>query len=154
MIERKVLGYLEESERLTVRVGEKAVPARPHLLFPLSQPEGALVLLDDDGNELAHFNALDELSTEERRLVERELSFEHFVPRLLSVERVSSFDFPAIWQVTTDRGATELSLRGVDSIRRLGRFSLLLIDDSGLEVRAPAWNLLDVRTRKTLERFL
>jgi len=123
-------------------------------LFPLTRPEGPFSLVDEEGREHAFFAGLIALDAEARELVRAELGLELFLPKISAVFSVSSFEFPSRWRVRTERGDVELKLRSEDCFRRLGRFSLLIHDDLGLEVLVSDWNQLDKVSRQILERFL
>jgi hypothetical protein len=110
--------------------------------------------VDLEGRELGYFSSPDAFAPEDRALVEEELRCQLFLPEIQEVLQVSDFDFPSTWRVRTDRGLTELRLPSEDCFRRLGRYSLLIRDQAGLEFRIALWNSLDKRTRKILERFL
>lgn len=122
--------------------------------FPLSAPRQMLSLIDDNGQEFALIEDLDDLEARAREVIEHELERASFAPEVRAIVAVSTPDWPSVWTVETDRGRTELSLSGEECLRRLGRFSLLIQEDSGLEFRIPDWGRLDRRTRRFLERFL
>jgi hypothetical protein len=139
---------------LLVDAAGSPVPAKVVALFPLSAPAGPFALVDSEGRELAYVPNLAFLGPEDRALLREELACHLFLPQIKEVLLVSDFDFPSTWQVLTDHGPTELRLPSEDCFRRLGRYSLLIREQSGLEFRVADWNSLDKRTRKILERFL
>jgi hypothetical protein len=120
----------------------------------LTSPDGPFSIVDLEGHELAYVPHWGALGAEERAVSEAELRCQLFLPQIREVLHVSDFDFPSTWRVRTDHGATELRLPSEDCFRRLGRYSLLVREQSGLEFRVADWNSLDKRTRKILERFL
>jgi hypothetical protein len=144
------------SERLVfASPSGESVLVRVVPLFPLTEPLGPFVLLGPEEREVAYFGHLGQIEDEsQRKLVEGELSLQLFLPQITSVLHVSTYDFPSVWVVRTDRGQTNLELASEDCFRRLGRYSLLIREQSGLEFRVADWNSLDKRTRKILERFL
>jgi hypothetical protein len=67
---------------------------------------------------------------------------------------VSSFSSPSTWDVETDRGETQIVLRGEEYIRRLGAGALLITDLVGIQFLVPNLQSLDRRSRQLLDRFL
>ncbi len=67
---------------------------------------------------------------------------------------VSSFACPSTWQVATDRGAAELTLKGEEDIRRLSPSRLLIADANGIQFLIRDLARLDRHSRKLLDRFL
>ena len=68
---------------------------------------------------------------------------------------VSSFSTPSVWQIETDRGDTQLTLKAEEDIRRLaGRTRLLIASGEGVQYRIADTEALDRTSRRLLERFL
>jgi hypothetical protein len=130
---------------------EGVVPVRA---FPLTDPGEGLALVGTDGRELAWVDRLAELPVEQRRLIEEELANREFMPEILRIAGVSSFATPSTWQVVTDRGDTELVLKGEEDIRRLGRAALVVADSNGLHYLIRDAQALDKASRRILDRFL
>ena len=61
---------------------------------------------------------------------------------------------PCTWGVVTDRGATAFVLKGEEDIRRLGRDTLLISDNHGIQYLIRDLSALDRKSRKLLDRFL
>lgn len=144
----------DHSGRLALHTAEGLTRLRVVPLFPLTRPEGPFSLVDDEGREQAFYSGLSDLPSECLELVRAELRWELFRPKISAVLSVSSFDFPSRWRVRTERGDVELKLASEDCFRRLGRFSLLIHDDLGLEVLVSDYSQLDKTSRQILERFL
>jgi hypothetical protein len=111
-------------------------------------------LLDSDGHEIVAIEALDHLGPENRALVEEQLRRREFMPRILSLQSVSSFITPSSWSVVTDRGPTTFILAGEEFIRRLPGGDLLISDALGLHYLVREPKRLDRASRKLLDRFL
>jgi len=124
---------------------EGVVPVRA---FPISAPEEGVSLLGDDGHELRWIGRLGDVPEAARALIEAELAQREFMPEIMHIKQVSSFATPSKWQVTTDRGDTELLLKAEDHIRRLTSTMLLITDGYGVPF------LMDHHSRKLLDRFL
>jgi hypothetical protein len=132
-------------------VSEGIVPVRA---FPISAPDEGVALVSTDGREVAWLDRVADLPDELRGLVEAELASREFMPEVRRIAGVSSFATPSTWQVETDRGATQLVLKGEEDIRRLGRTALLIADANGIQFLVRDIQALDRASRKLLDRFL
>ena len=132
-------------------VHEGIVPVRA---FPVSAPAVGVALVSGDGRELAWVDTLDELPAVIRTLVEEELANNEFMPEIRRICGVSSFATPSTWRVETDRGDTDLVLKGEEDIRRLGGDALLVVDRHGIQFLIRDLQALDRASRRILDRFL
>jgi len=130
---------------------EGVVPVRA---FPISAPDAGLSLLGEDGHELRWISRLSDVPEDARVLLESELTQREFMPEIIRIKQVSSFATPSKWQVSTNRGDTELLLKAEDHIRRLSHISLLITDGHGVSFLIRDIEALDKHSRKLLERFL
>ncbi len=126
----------------------------PVRAFPISAPEEGLSLLGEDGHELRWINRLSDLPEDARLLIETELAQREFMPEITRIMQVSSFATPSKWQVSTDRGDTELLLKAEDHIRRLTHTTLLITDGHGVSFLIRDIDAMDHHSRKLLDRFL
>jgi hypothetical protein len=132
-------------------VAEGVVPVRA---FPISAADEGVSLVSTDGSEVAWFDRVADLPEAVRSLVEAELASREFMPEIKGIASVSSFATPSTWQVDTDRGPTQLVLKGEEDIRRLGRTALLIADANGIQFLVRDIQALDRASRKLLDRFL
>lgn len=132
-------------------VAEGVVPVRA---FPISAADEGVSLVSQDGKEVAWFDRVADLPDQVRGLVEAELASREFMPEVKRIAGVSSFATPSTWRVETDRGATQLVLKGEEDIRRLGRTALLIADANGIQFLVRDIQSLDRASRKLLDRFL
>ncbi len=132
-------------------VSEGVVPIRA---FPISAADEGVALVSTDGKEVAWLDRVADLPAGPRGLVEAELASREFMPEINRIASVSSFATPSTWQVETDRGATQLVLKGEEDIRRLGRTALLIADANGIQFLVRDIQALDRASRKLLDRFL
>jgi hypothetical protein len=132
-------------------IHEGIVPVRA---FPISAPEEGVSLLGDDGHELRWIGRLSDVPEAARVLIEAELALREFMPEITRINQVSSFATPSKWQVSTDRGDTELLLKAEDHIRRLTHTTLLITDGHGVSFLVRDLGVLDQHSRKILDRFL
>jgi hypothetical protein len=130
---------------------EAVVPVRA---FPIGAPDEGIALVSGEGHELAWIDRLDALPAEVAALVREELESREFVPEIRRIRGVSSFACPSTWDVDTDRGEAQLTLKGEEDIRRLGREKLLIADLHGIQYLIRDLAALDRGSRKILDRFL
>lgn len=122
--------------------------------FPISDPQGGVSLMDQDGKELAWVDDAHSLSEKSRGLILEQLALTEFMPEILKIERVSTFATPSIWSLQTNRGKTKLKLKGEDDIRRITKETLLITDANGIQFLIRDLGSLDKPSRKILDRFL
>jgi len=123
--------------------------------FPLTAPDEDIALVGGDGHELAFVNRLDALDEPNQRALREALAEREFMPVIERIRSVSTFATPSVWQVETDRGATELVLKVEEDIRRLpGAKRLLVTSGSGVVFEIRNRNALDRASQRLLERFL
>ena len=127
------------------------VPVRA---FPISAPEEGLALLSADGQALAWVTHLDALNAGQRVLVEEDLARREFTPEIRVIHSVSTFATPSTWRISTDRGETDLVLKGEEDIRRLAPSGLLVADHHGVQYLIRDVQALDRTSRRLLDRFL
>ena len=134
--------------------GEPSAGVVPVRAFPISEPNRGIALVDRDGHELLWIDDLAVLPEAARGLIEEELASRDFMPEILRLRAVSSFATPSTWQVDTDRGETQLVLKGEEDIRRLPQGMLLIADSHGIQFLIRDAQALDRGSRKLLDRFL
>jgi uncharacterized protein DUF1854 len=126
----------------------------PVRAFPISAPDDGLSLFDANGHEVAWIENLSNLPNEIKQLITEELALREFMPTINRILHVNSFATPSTWQLETDRGNTELTLKAEDSIRRLTPTKMLITDSHGMHFLIPNVDALDQQSRKLLDRFL
>lgn len=147
---RNNLGHLV----LTTQDGQTHDDIVPVRAFPIAAPDEGIALVGLDGHELAWVDRLQDLPGDLRGLIEQELASREFMPGIRRIEQVSTFATPSTWQVETDRGDTELTLKGEEDIRRLPGGVLLIADSHGVQFLIRDLSSLDRHSRKLLDRFL
>ena len=140
---------------LVAGAGADPEPVTPVRAFPLSAPHEGVSLIGSDGHERAWIGRLSELPASSRELIEASLCRVrvHATPASPR-QRSRRFSTPSTWSVETDRGPTELVLKGEEDIRRLADGRLLITDAQGLQFVVPDPLALDRASRRLLERFL
>ena len=130
---------------------EGVVPVRA---FPISAADDGVGMMSTDGKELAWIPRLDTLPAQTRELIEAELASREFMPEIRKILGVSTYATPSVWTVQTDRGQTDLVLRGEENIRRLTGTTLLISDSHGIHYLIRDQFALDKHSKKILDRFL
>lgn len=139
---------------LTAQNGDTHQGVIPVRAFPIAAPEEGIALINSEGHEVGWIERIAELPPAIGQLVEEELASREFVPEIEKIVDVSSFACPSTWQVLTNRGATELVLKGEEDIRRLSQTRLLIADSHGIQFLVRDLTRLDAPSRKFLDRFL
>jgi len=140
---------------LTLADGSEHAGVVPVRAFPIGAPGEGLSLLGQDGHERLWVERLADLPAALRTLIEEELAVREFAPEITRIVSVSGFATPSVWQIETDRGRTELTLKAEEDIRRLaGRTRLLIASAEGVQYRIADTGALDRHSRRLLERFL
>lgn len=134
-------------------VHEAITPVRA---FPIGAPDEGLSLVSAQGRELVWVPRLSALPPGVRTVLEEELANREFTPEIKRLLKVSTFSTPSTWDVETDRGATQLVLKGEEDIRRLpgGGSALLITSGHGIVFKVPNLLALDRHSKRLLERFL
>lgn len=139
---------------LTDENGERHEGVTPVRAFPIGDPDAGLSLVSSDGHEVGWADRLSELPAALRSLIEEDLAAREFVPEIEQILEVSGFICPSTWQVRTNRGQTELVLKGEEDIRRLSQTRLLIADSHGIQFLVRDLSQLDRHSKKLLDRFL
>jgi hypothetical protein len=139
---------------LTLAEGAQYVGVVVARAFPIAAPEQSISILSAEGKELAWVENLHDLPANEQELVSQALQGREFMPEILRLEGVNSFSTPSVWRVQTNRGSTQLVLKGEEDIRRLSATRLIVADAHGVQFLIRDLPSLDRHTRKLLDRFL
>jgi len=133
----------------TAHTGVVAVRA-----FPIQSPESGVSLMDAQGHELAWVDDLAALPEPNQSVLRRALQTREFMPEIVSIRSVSGFITPCTWFITTDRGDTELLLKGDEDIRRVAGNTLLITDSHGIHFLIRDLTKLSRDSRRLLDRFM
>ncbi|MCM5678069.1 DUF1854 domain-containing protein [Schlegelella sp. S2-27] len=150
IVERNAYGKLV----LVTGDGERHNGVTPVRAFPIAAPDEGVALVGTDGHELAWIDRLEDLPAQQQALLREALQTREFVPQIVRLRSVSSFSTPSTWDVDTDRGPTQLVLKGEEDIRRLPHGKLLIADAQGVHFLVPDLHALDRTSRRLLDRFL
>ena len=129
----------------------KVTVVRP---FPISAPSESVSILSEEGRELLWIERLADLPGPKQEILIEALTQREFMPEIQRLVDVSSYTTPSTWVVETDRGTTELILKGEEDIRRLNGHTLIISDAHGVQYLIRHLPSLDRMTRKQLDRFM
>ena len=139
---------------LTDAQGQAHVGVNAVRAFPISAADEGISLVDADGHELVWLSTLVGLPAAQSTLVREALTQREFMPTIERVTAVSSFVTPSVWSVVTDRGSTQLLLKGEENIRRIAEGVLLVSDAHGVQFLIRNPQDMDRESRRLLDRFL
>ncbi len=141
--------------RLLLTVNEGATHSvTPVRNFPITHPDRGISFMSLGGAEIAWLEDLNELPEAERDMVRQELANREFTPEILQLLSISRHATPSRWKIVTDRGETELVLKGEEDIRRLSARALLIADYQGVQYLVRDIDKLDRYSRRLLDYFL
>ena len=130
------------------------IPVTPVRAFPIAAPDDAIALVDNHGSERLWIEHLTDLTPDNAQRVRQTLASREMTPLILRINHVSRFATPSVWQIETNHGATELSLKTEDDIRPLPSGGYLVADTFGLQFKIPPRSQLDRQSQRYLARFL
>ncbi|MHB9107293.1 MAG: DUF1854 domain-containing protein [Armatimonadota bacterium] len=121
-------------------------------LFPLSDPECWLSVVDKDNKELGIIRELHGWPHEPLALIREELNRRYLVPQVLRIISCRDlFDFTT-WEMETDRGPIKFNVRRQqENIQRPLPHRVTLIDTEGNRYDIADINSLDEESRRMLE---
>ncbi|MGN6626025.1 MAG: DUF1854 domain-containing protein [Tepidisphaeraceae bacterium] len=98
--------------------------------FPWTRPDQFISIRTAGGKELALIDRLDDLSTEQRAIVDRWLAQNSFLPAIARVNSINMDFGYQQWDVVTDRGPANFRVQEREDVRFLsdGRFSVKDVD--------------------------
>lgn len=120
--------------------------------FPVSASNGPVVIVANDGSELAWIDPLSDLAPPLRGMLESELAQREFLPVIELIESVSDGE-PTEWTVVTDRGPRRFSVSHVDDIAYAPDGSVSITDSVGVRYTIRQVSRLDSRSRRLLDRM-
>ncbi len=126
----------------------------PVRAFPLTQPEEQISLLDSEGREVFRIGSLSLLPLKQRDILRRELGEREFAPVIQRIRSIGASTPPCLWDVETDRGATQFRFESEDDLRRLPNGTVIIRDANGIRYLIPDVKALEATSQTLLRRFL
>ena len=126
----------------------------PMSLFPLSEDNKNIVILDEKQQEIFYIDNLQQLEPTLANDIQVALLRNRFILKLLKIHKASSLRPPAEWKVLTDRGESSLVFSSEEAIRRLPDDGALIQDSQGIRYLVPKIGSLDSSSRKVIEYYI
>ncbi len=158
--------FRSERGRLHWQYGAAWLEVSLARLFPLSEPEEWIAVLNTEGKELGVLATLHGLPHESLSAVREELAHRYLIPRITRIlsgrERFGILE----WEVETDRGPATFQMRnsaehihhghggGGENVQQSSANRLSLTDVEGNRYDIPDIEALDAASRKHLELVL
>lgn len=120
-------------------------------LFPMSDPDNWIAVLDENGKELCCIPSVSKLPANSSSAIRTTLTNSEFIPVIERVVHISSNDPPCRWTVETDRGNTEFIINDEKDLRRLTQWSVLIVDARGIRYSIPDTRKLNAYSRRAVE---
>lgn len=153
-------GRLERSDlylvRLILKNGTVIEDLEPRRLFPFSNPDMYITLLDDKEKEVGFVRDLTEIDDDSRRVLEECFAEYYMIPRITRlVESVDKFG-SLNWVVDTDRGRAAFQIRNRHSdIKQMGKSGRIIIRDANdNRYEIPDYTALDAHSKHLLFSYL
>ena len=142
--------------RLILKDGTVLEPLEPRRLFPFSNPDMYITLLDDKEKEIGFVRDLEEIDKDSRRALEECFAEYYMIPEITRViESVDRFG-SLTWTVDTNRGRVTFQIRNRHSdIKELGNTGRIIVrdaNDNRYEIKD--YNALDAHSKHLLFSYL
>ena len=123
----------------------------PRRLFPISDSEHYISLLDTEGSEKAIISDLAELSAESASVIRNVLEEYYIMPKIIAVLDIDDKEGGALWKVMTDHGECTFRIKTrVSDIKSLDNGRVLFRDVSDNRYEIPDWTKLDKHSKHLL----
>lgn len=142
--------------RLVINGGEKSyLRVMVTRAFPISEPNRYIGFLDGDGKDIGMVEDVRKLDPESRKIVDEELQKRYFLPVIKNITRLNhEFDM-AYFEVETDRGHRDFSLRGhAENCVEVSPYRYIIEDVDGSRFEIPDIRKLDKRSQNLLAMIL
>ena len=148
--------WAEPDCNICVRLADGTVVKNliPMSLFPLSEDNKNIVILDANQQEVFYIDDLQQLEPVLANDIQVALLRNRFILKLLKIHKVTNLRTPAEWKVLTDRGESSLIFSSEESIRRLPEDGALIQDSQGIRYLVPKIGSLDSFSRKVIEYYI
>jgi hypothetical protein len=156
-LDPQALHFRREGTRLQMRQADEEEWQQVTLvrLFPLTDPDTWLSLLDQEGREVGVLLELSGLPPEAHALVSHELRRRYLVPEVQRVVSVGPRYDLMEWVVETDRGRTSFLTRNLrEQQQPPGSNRVIIMDIEGNRYDVPDLDGLDPASRRRLEAQL
>jgi hypothetical protein len=152
---------LRRTPRGTVEMtlgAERFPSVRFYLSYPLAE-EGKLIsvrdALDENQREIGIITDTSGLDPETRNIVEEELAWRYFTPRIQRIVSLREEGIRQLWEVETNRGKKQFTVKDpYEHVRQIADGRLLITDTYECRYEIPDVNQLDKESRELLSRHI
>ena len=127
----------------------------PRRLFPMSNPENYITLLDGKENEIALVKNISELDAESRKAIEDCFYEYYLIPEITEIIHIDDTSGVLKWNVRTDRGDVKFSVQNRHSdIKVTDRKMIVIRDSNDNRYRIKDISKLDKHSLKKIMYFI
>ena len=151
----RIIKYENNLVTLLLGSGESIEELEPRRLFPVSDMEHYITLLDTAGVERGLIKSLCDLDEGSRAVIEESLKDYYLVPEITGVISISEKSGTIRWTVMTDRGEKRFDVRNRNHDIRVsssGKVRVRDSDDNRYEIAD--YKKLDIKSRAKLVPYL
>ena len=131
--------------------GEKFTELELHRLFPISNLNKYIALMDKQGNEVAVIRDIEKLSPESKQVVEDCLREYYMIPRITKFIKMSEKFLIWMWTAQTDKGVYTFEIRNhIAAVKPLYDGRVLIKDANDNRYEIPDVNKLDSKSKKLI----
>ena len=142
--------------RLTLKDGTVYENLEPRRLFPVTNENMFITLLDSDERELGFVRDFDELDEDSREALRQSFAEYYMIPKIEKLMKTEEKFGTLKWTVVTDRGDVTFRIRNRNSdIKRLyGTNRVIIRDSNDNRYEIPDIEKLDGRSKRLLFEIL
>ena len=131
---------------------------RIYMAYPLAE-QGRLVsvrdALDENQREIGLIPDVNKLEPESRRIVDEELRWRYFTPRITRIVSLKEEGIRQFWEVETDRGKIEFTIKDpYEHVRQIAEGRLLITDTYECRYEIADVTKLDKESSELLSRHI
>lgn len=155
MSQQLTFSFEPSGERLVLSYGSgESIPVRALRMFPLTDPEHWIAIVDSQGLELSCLEDPEQLPTQSRAALMSALQASEFVPKIERIAHISGNSVPCSWDVITDRGEHHFVVEDEKDVRALSGRRILVIDGHGIRYQIDDYSKLDNYSRRVIEWYV
>ena len=140
---------------MELRDGRILENLEPHRLFPVSNLDRYITLLDESGAEQAVIRDLNTLPPQEQKVIVECLSEYYLIPKIRRVVDCDERFDGLTLHTETDRGPAKIEIRTLmQGLKLLNGYRVLVRDMNDNRYEIPDWNKIDSRSRQILSRYI
>ena len=131
--------------------GEVFAEVSVSLLFPLTDRDSFLRIIDSDEKEIGLVASIADLDDESVDVIESELETVYFIPQIIRINDVEDKFGTRTWDVETERGPRVFDVRGRESVRFVAKGHVVVKDVDGNRFEIRDTSKLDPLSRQLMD---